>query len=135
MEVDSGAARSIMSKKSFRKLRVATSIKLEEADTQLVTWTKEELDVIRKATLPIKFKERDSKLPLLVEYQQLVVNDASADVLTISSVKGLYKVRRLPFGVSVAPGLFQRTMDTLFARLLQVAAYLDNILVASETAC
>ncbi|KAL3209698.1 hypothetical protein MRX96_037858 [Rhipicephalus microplus] len=66
MNVDAGAARSIMSEKLFRKLKVATGIRLEEADAQLVTWTKEGLEVIRKATLPIKFKERDCKLPLLV---------------------------------------------------------------------
>lgn len=61
------------------------------------------------------------------------MDDSSADVLTINTVKGLYKVRGLPFGVSVAPGLFQRTLDTLLAGLPQVAAYLDGILVASKT--
>lgn len=54
-----------MSEKLFRKLKVATSIKLEEADPQLLTWTKEGLDVIRKTTLPVKFKEQDYKLLLL----------------------------------------------------------------------
>ncbi|KAL3189796.1 hypothetical protein MRX96_020824 [Rhipicephalus microplus] len=45
---------------------MTTSIKLEEADAQLVTWTKKGLDVIGKATLPIKCIEQDCKLPLLV---------------------------------------------------------------------
>lgn len=66
MEFDSGAARSIISEKLFRKLKVATSVQLEEADTQLLTWTKEGLHVIGKGIVPVKFKEQDFKLPLLV---------------------------------------------------------------------
>lgn len=34
---------------------------------------------------------------------------------------------------SVAPGVFQITLDTILAGILQVAVYLDNILVASES--
>lgn len=66
MEVDSGAARSIISQNTFSKLKVARHIKFEEADTKLVTWTKEGLDVIGKATIPVRFKEQDFKLPILV---------------------------------------------------------------------
>lgn len=75
-----------------------------------------------------------SKLDLAQAYQQLVVDDTTAELLTINTVQGLYKVRRLPYGVSVAPGLFQRAMDTILAGLPKVAVYLDDILVVSETA-
>ncbi|XP_049511265.1 uncharacterized protein K02A2.6-like [Dermacentor silvarum] len=66
MEVDSGAARSIISMNEFRKLQVAKRIKLDKCDTQLVTWTKEGLDVLGKASVPVKFKDRKFQLPLLV---------------------------------------------------------------------
>lgn len=74
-----------------------------------------------------------TKLDLTQAYQQLVLDDAAAGLATINTVKGLYKVRRLPYGISVAPGLFQRTMDTVLAGVPQVVAYLDDILIASET--
>lgn len=74
-----------------------------------------------------------TKLDLAQAYQQLVVDDASADVLTVNTMKGLFKVRRLPFGISVAPWLFQRTMDTLLAGVSGVKCYLDDILISGET--
>lgn len=66
MEVDSGAARSIISANKFQKLQVAKRIKLEDCDTKLVTWTKEGLDVLRIASVPVKLKGREFQLPLLV---------------------------------------------------------------------
>lgn len=66
-------------------------------------------------------------------YQQLLVDETTAEKLTINTVQGLYKVCRLPFGVSVAPAVFQRIMDTVLAGMPQVAVYLDDILIASES--
>ena len=40
---------------------------------------------------------------------------------------------RLPFGVSSAPGIFQRTMGQLLAGMPLVVVYLDNILVCGRT--
>ncbi|XP_037504865.1 uncharacterized protein K02A2.6-like [Rhipicephalus sanguineus] len=292
MEVDSGAARSIISVNEFRKLQVAKRMKVDKCDTQLVTWTKEGLDVLGKVSVPVKFKDRELQLPLLVlkndgntllgrnwfqplgisltglhsinvgpqaivekfadvfsetfpganlprihielkeaaqarflkcrsipfamknevvaelnrleelgilkptqysdwatpiivvrkkdgslricgdyrstvnqavksnvyplptskelfarlgrgrvfskldltqAYQQLLVDEETAELLTINTVQGLYKVCRLPFGVSIAPGVFQRTMDMVLAGMPQVAVYLDDILIASES--
>lgn len=56
-----------------------------------------------------------TKLDLAQAYKQLVLNDASAKVLTVNTMKSFYKVRRLPFDFSVAPWLFQRVINTLLA--------------------
>uniref|UniRef100_A0A131XQ90 RNA-directed DNA polymerase n=1 Tax=Ixodes ricinus TaxID=34613 RepID=A0A131XQ90_IXORI len=74
-----------------------------------------------------------TKLDLAQAYQQLVLDDSSAEVLTVNTMKGLYKVRRLPFGISVAPWLFQRVIDTLLAGIPGVKAYLDDILISGNT--
>ena len=39
----------------------------------------------------------------------------------------------LPFGVSSAPGIFQRVMENLIQRLTRVVVYSDDILVAGST--
>ena len=45
---------------------------------------------------------------------------------------GLYKFGPLPFGVKVAPAIFQQVMDTMLSDLEFVVAYLDDILMNSQ---
>ncbi|UYV68431.1 K02A2.6-like [Cordylochernes scorpioides] len=73
-----------------------------------------------------------SKLDLKDAYQQLVVDEETAELLAINTHKGLFKVSRLPFGVSCAPGIFQRRMESLIAKIPGVVVYLDDILVTGK---
>ena len=70
------------------------------------------------------------KLDLDQAFTQLEVDDEAAELLTINTVKGLFIVNRLPFGISAAPGIFQRLMERLLAGLPSVAVLLDDIIVA-----
>ncbi|XP_064465546.1 uncharacterized protein K02A2.6-like [Ornithodoros turicata] len=74
-----------------------------------------------------------SKLDLQQAYQQLRVDKPTSELLTLNTPKGLFRVTRLPFGVSVAPIIFQRYMDTLLSGLVGVGAYLDDILITGST--
>lgn len=74
-----------------------------------------------------------STLDLAQAYQQLKVTESTADILTINTIKGLYRIKRLPFGVSAAPAIFQRCMDTTLAGLPGVSAYLDDVIVCGST--
>ena len=47
--------------------------------------------------------------------------------------KGLFKYTCLPFGISSAPGIFQRVMEGLLQGIPRVVVYLDNILNAGTT--
>ena len=47
--------------------------------------------------------------------------------------KGLYAYNRLPFGVSSAPSIFQRTMESILHRINQVSVYLDDILITGRS--
>lgn len=70
-----------------------------------------------------------SKIDLSNAYQQLVLDDESKCLTTISTHKGLFSYNRLPFGISSAPALFQRTMEQLLAGIEGVVCFIDDILI------
>ena len=71
-----------------------------------------------------------TKLDLSHAYQQIPLDDDSKQFTTINTTKGLFRFERLPFGISAAPAIFQRTMESLLRDLPRVAVYLDDIVVA-----
>ncbi|XP_064466262.1 uncharacterized protein K02A2.6-like [Ornithodoros turicata] len=74
-----------------------------------------------------------SKLDLYQAYLQLEMDDKSSDVLTLNTHRGLYRVKRLPYGISAAPGIFQRFMENLLSGISGVAALLDDIIISGHT--
>nr|XP_022906799.1 uncharacterized protein K02A2.6-like [Onthophagus taurus] len=64
-------------------------------------------------------------------YFQLTVHPDSRNYLVIITHKGYYRYKRLPFGVSFAPALFQRTMDAILSGIDGVVCYLDDILIST----
>ena len=74
-----------------------------------------------------------SKLDLAHAYQQVPLDEDSKKYTTVNTHKGLYRYNRLPLGVSSAPSIFQRTIETLLQGLPHVCVYLDDILVTGTT--
>ena len=65
-------------------------------------------------------------------YLQVKVDEECSKLLTINTHKGLFKLNCLPFGLKVAPSLFQQVMDTMLAGLEFGRAYQHDILLRSE---
>ncbi|UYV76696.1 K02A2.6-like, partial [Cordylochernes scorpioides] len=73
-----------------------------------------------------------SKIDLSSAYHQILQDEESQKLTVISTHKGLFKYKRLPFGIKSGATIFQRTMDNIFSGLKNVIIYLDDILIASS---
>ena len=74
-----------------------------------------------------------TKLDLTAAYQQMLLDDESAKLVTLNTHKGLYGCTRLPFGVASAPAVFQRAMDMILQGIPYVVCYIDDILVTGTS--
>ena len=62
-------------------------------------------------------------------FHQVPLDIESRHYTTFTTHRGLYKFKRLPFGVACAPEIFQRVVDDILQGLYGVIVYIDDILV------
>ncbi|XP_014779458.1 uncharacterized protein K02A2.6-like [Octopus bimaculoides] len=67
-----------------------------------------------------------SKLDVSDAYLQIKVNDEYSKYLTVNTHKGLYKYKRSPFGLKVAPVIFQQIMDAMLADSELAIPYMES---------
>ena len=74
-----------------------------------------------------------SKLDMSNAYMQLSLDEESKDLTTINTHRGLFRYNRLCFGIASAPGIFQRTLESVLGRIPGVAIFLDDILISGKS--
>ena len=76
-----------------------------------------------------------SSMDLQSGYHQVPVVDEHRSKTAFVTADGLYQFRTLPFGLTNAPGTFQRAMDIILAGLRWTTCliYLDDVIVYSAT--
>ena len=74
-----------------------------------------------------------SKLDLSQAYQQLLLEEDSKKYVVINTLRGLFRYTRLPFGISSAPGIFQRVIESVLQGIERVVVYLDDILITGSS--
>ena len=82
--------------------------------------------------LRLRGGQRFTELDLKSAYQQLYLDPESQQLVTINTHRGLYRYKRLPFGIASLPALFQRTMDIILQGLDHVASIQDDILITGK---
>ena len=73
--------------------------------------------------------QKFTTLDLSQAYMQLELDEESTEYTTINTHKGLYRYKRLPFGIASAPAFFQKTMDTILQGIPKAQCYIDDILI------
>ena len=76
--------------------------------------------------------EQFSTIDLRDAYLQMEVEEESKKYLVISTHKGFFRYRRMPFGISSAPAKFQKTMETVLQGIPGVKCFLDDIMVTAR---
>ncbi|KAJ8871284.1 hypothetical protein PR048_027592 [Dryococelus australis] len=90
------------------------------------------LPTIKELWVNLGCSEVFSQLDVKQAYFQLPVDDPTAEILTLSTSKGLMRVRRLPQGLLAVPGIFQNFMEQLWSGLQGVAVFLDDIVISGS---
>ena len=78
--------------------------------------------------------ESFTKLDMSQAFQQILLDEESKSYVVINTHKGLFRYNRLPFGVSSAPGIFQRVMEGLLSGIPGVVVYIDILVTGKTTA-
>lgn len=70
-----------------------------------------------------------SKLHLASAYHQVALTETSRELITFLSHEGLFRFKRVCFGLAFVPATFQKLMANVMKGCLGVVCYLDDIVV------
>ena len=88
------------------------------------------MDDIRRKLHGAKFF---SKLDISSAFYHIKLGEKSRKMTTFMAADGMYRFKRLVFGVSCAPEIFQQTMERILAGTKGNFAFVDDVLVYAES--
>lgn len=94
-----------------------------ESDTYTVPKTEDLLATLNGG-------EQFTRLDLRQAYQQVLMDEASQELCTINTHRGLFQPLHLQFGIHVAAGSFQREMEQQLTGIPRTIVRVDNILIS-----
>lgn len=74
-----------------------------------------------------------TKLDIKNAFHQVEITPSSRDITTFITSKGLYRYKRLMFGITCAPELFQKIMDKMLLSCEGTVVFIDDILIFGAT--
>lgn len=73
-----------------------------------------------------------SCLDIKQAFHQIMIKPESRDITTFVTGRGLFRYKRLMFGISCAPEIFQRTIERILSGCEGFFVYIDDILIFGE---
>ncbi|XP_029732529.1 uncharacterized protein K02A2.6-like [Aedes albopictus] len=77
--------------------------------------------------------QKFSKLDLSRCYNQFELDEESKGLCAISTMKGVFLMNRLPFGIKPASGIVQRELEKLLCGIPGVQNFLDDVMVTGSS--
>ena len=96
---------------------------------QAITRERHMLPTLDEITAVLEGAKVFSVLDAESGFHQLPLSAESKPYTTFTTHRGLYRFKRLPFGLACAPEIFQREVDDLVRGLDGVIVYIDDILI------
>lgn len=88
------------------------------------------IDDIRRKLTGAKFF---TKLDLKSAFHHIKLGKESRKLTTFMGPKGMYRYKRLVFGVNIAPEVFQREMERVLQGIEGIVVYIDDILIFAKS--
>ena len=76
--------------------------------------------------------QKFSKIDLRQAYHQLEMEEDSKKYLTINTHMGLFQYKRLVFGITTAPAIWQRTIDQVLEGTSGTSCILDDMIITGK---
>lgn len=74
-----------------------------------------------------------TKLDLKSAFHHVAITEKSRELTTFMAPNGMFRFKRLVFGVNCAPEIFQRIMEGILSGIGNVIVYIDDILIFAST--
>lgn len=74
-----------------------------------------------------------SRLDVKNAFHQIELDPSCRHITTFITHKGMYRYKRLMFGISCAPEIFQKTMEQILSKCENALNYIDDIVVFGST--
>lgn len=75
-----------------------------------------------------------TKLDITSAFHHVMLTERSRELTTFMGPDGMYRFKRLVFGVNCAPEIFQRIMEDILGGIKNTIVYIDDVLIYAETA-
>ncbi|XP_055527470.1 uncharacterized protein K02A2.6-like [Wyeomyia smithii] len=119
----------LVKRKSANEVRII--VDLHEANKAVVREV-HPLPTLEQMTKKICTNKIFTKLDIKQAFHQVVLKEECRYITTFISPIGLMRYKRLMFGLSAAPELFQKVMETIFAYLSWLIIFIDDILIPAN---
>lgn len=74
-----------------------------------------------------------TKIDITSAFHHVVLSERSREMTTFMGPDGMYRFKRLVFGVNCAPEIFQRIMEDILTGIPNIIVYIDDVLAFAST--